>query len=152
MKIELNDKDVNPPTIYTHHDNAIKALDGIKMMLAKARMSPNLRFDNSPARDNKMYEISDLTNLRNEPSKNDLDKYLELENIVPKARFRAVNSNSNFASGSTLQQKKHSLLSSNRDLAHMPTQLGTFKTRSNTIVYDNSGINLESAANLLSSR
>jgi hypothetical protein len=38
----------------------MKAMDSLKNMLAKARLSPNLRFDNSPGRDNKMYEISEF--------------------------------------------------------------------------------------------
>ena len=53
-------------------------------MLAKAKMSPNIRFDNSPGRDYSMYRISEFQNLEPSNTRNDLDRYLELENVVPK--------------------------------------------------------------------
>lgn len=80
------DKDVSPPTLYTHHTNATKALTQLKAGVGHTRLSPNLTFDNSPARDAKMYEISDLSNLnqRKEIRKfNNIDAFLELENILP---------------------------------------------------------------------
>ena len=83
--MEVLDKDVASPNIYTHHDNAIKAMKTLKMVAGGTRLSPNLRFDNSPGRDNKMYELSDLSNL-NSAQKfpvNNLDRFLEMENILP---------------------------------------------------------------------
>ena len=80
------DKSVQSPSIYTHHDNAMNALIDIKKAVGGTRLAKNLRFDNSPPRDNKMYEISDLSNLntpRLDPSRNNLSQYLELENIRP---------------------------------------------------------------------
>lgn len=85
MKAGTDDKNVRSPNIYTHHDNAMSMMKNLKMAAGGTRLSPNLRFDNSPARDNKMYEISDLSNL-NQFKKfpdNNLDRYLELENILP---------------------------------------------------------------------
>ena len=55
-------------------------------MVGKTRLQPNLRFDNSPSRDTKMYELSDLSNLnqkRDSKKTNELDEYLEIENILP---------------------------------------------------------------------
>ena len=49
------DKNVNSPDIYTHHDNAMAALVDIKKAVGGTRFAQNLRFDNSPPRDNKMY-------------------------------------------------------------------------------------------------
>jgi hypothetical protein len=79
------DKDVKSPNIYTHHDNAMSAMKNLKMATYGTRLSPNLRFDNSPARDNKMYELSDISNLNSFKKfpDNNLDRYLELENILP---------------------------------------------------------------------
>jgi len=50
-----DDKTVKSPDIYTHHDNAIAALMDIKKTIGGTRLASNLRFDNSPPRDNKMY-------------------------------------------------------------------------------------------------
>ena len=50
------------------------------------RLSPNLRFDNSTGRDGSMYQISDLTNLDHKKymkGKNAIDKYMEIENLLP---------------------------------------------------------------------
>mmetsp|Transcript_17966 Transcript_17966/g.27770 ORF Transcript_17966/g.27770 Transcript_17966/m.27770 type:complete len:108 (+) Transcript_17966:159-482(+) len=80
------DKDVKSPDIYTHHDNAIYTEIDLKAKVGKTKLFPNLRFDNSPPRDNKMYEISDISNL-NLPSSSrrddNLERFLELENVVP---------------------------------------------------------------------
>ena len=49
-------------------------------------MKPNLRFDNSPPRDNSMYNLSDLSNLNQDKivrRTNELDEYMEIENILP---------------------------------------------------------------------
>lgn len=45
-KAAVKDKDVAPPTIYTHHNNAIKALDKINSTFEQNRLSPNMTFDN----------------------------------------------------------------------------------------------------------
>ena len=45
-KTSIDDKDVEPPSIYTHHNNAIKALDKINSTFEKNRLSPNITFDN----------------------------------------------------------------------------------------------------------
>ena len=74
------------PDIYTHHDNATRALTHLKATLGGTRLSPNLRFGNSPARDNNMYELSDLSNLnqmKDARRYNNLDAYLDIENILP---------------------------------------------------------------------
>ena len=45
-----------------------------------------MTFDNAYSRDNKMYQISDLSNLNVNKVKradNHLDRFLELENILP---------------------------------------------------------------------
>ena len=58
----------------------------LKKAVGGTRLAPNLRFDNSPPRDNKMYQISDLSNLnkpKSYPQDNNLSRYLELENIRP---------------------------------------------------------------------
>jgi hypothetical protein len=55
-------------------------------MVGKTRLKPNLRFDNSPPRDTKMYELSDLSNLNQErdgKKTNELDEYLDIECILP---------------------------------------------------------------------
>jgi len=86
FKAEVLDKDVRSPDIYTHHDNATKALTDLKAMVGKTKLAPNLRFDNSPARDNQMYNLSDLSNLnqaRDRRRTNELDEYLDIENILP---------------------------------------------------------------------
>ena len=80
------DKDVSSPDIYTHHDNATHAVTDLKAAVGGTRLSPNLRFENSPARDNSMYELSDLSNLnqiKDARRHNNLDKYLDIENILP---------------------------------------------------------------------
>jgi hypothetical protein len=85
QNMSVNDKDVRSPNIYTHHDNAMSMMKNLKMATGGTRLSPNIRFDNSPGRDNKMYEISDISNLntfKRFPD-NNLDRYLELENILP---------------------------------------------------------------------
>ena len=46
MKTNPIDKNISGPDIYTHHDNAIKAIDVISKTFEKSRLSPNLRFDN----------------------------------------------------------------------------------------------------------
>ena len=74
------------PDIYTHHDNATTAVTNLKAAVGGTRLSPNLRFDNSPARDTKMYELSDLSNLNHASDArkyNNLDAYLDIENILP---------------------------------------------------------------------
>jgi hypothetical protein len=85
QKMEYNDKDVRSPNIYTHHDNAMSMMKNLKMATGGTRLSPNIRFDNTPARDNKMYELSDISNLNTYKKfpDNNLDRYLELENILP---------------------------------------------------------------------
>ena len=80
------DKEVRSPDIYTHHDNATRAITDLKSMVGGTKLSPNLRFDNSPARDHGMYNLSDLTNLnqvRDQRRTNELDEYLDIENILP---------------------------------------------------------------------
>ena len=80
------DKEVRSPDIYTHHDNAMASLVDIKARIGGTHLSPNRHFDNVPVRDNSMYQISDLTNLnhgRYVKWKNSLDRYLEIENILP---------------------------------------------------------------------
>ena len=85
-KREVMDKDVKSPDIYTHHDNATKALTDMRAVAGGTKLSPNLRFDNSPGRDHEMYHLSDLTNLNQERDQrrtNELDEYLDIENILP---------------------------------------------------------------------
>lgn len=53
------------PDLLQYHDKTIKARDVIRQTFEKNYYSPNLRFDNSPPRDNKMYQLSDLSNLDN---------------------------------------------------------------------------------------
>lgn len=86
MKRQVNDKDVKSPDMYTHHDNAISTMINLKSTTNHVHLSPNQRFDNSPGRDESMYYISDLSNLNHMKyinNKNSIDRYLELENILP---------------------------------------------------------------------
>lgn len=58
----------------------MKAKDFIRATFERNHHSPNLRFDNSPPRDNKMYHISDLTNLESPKHEvNQIDRFLALE-------------------------------------------------------------------------
>ena len=85
LKLNGRDRGVLSPDIYTHHDNAIRAQLDINSS-AKGCTLSNSRFENSSPRDQKMYQISDLQNLDHEKylkSKNAIDKYLELNNILP---------------------------------------------------------------------
>lgn len=43
------------PDLMQYHDKSNRAKDYIKQTFERSKLSPNLRFDNSPARDNKMY-------------------------------------------------------------------------------------------------
>ena len=64
----------------------MKARDKISATFERANLSPNMHFGNAYARDSKMYHLSDLSNLdvsRVKPRDNHLDKFLELENILP---------------------------------------------------------------------
>lgn len=86
MKRLVNDKDVKSPDMYTHHDNAISTIGNLKSAANHVHLSPNRRFDNTQGRDESMYYISDLSNLNHFKyikNKNSIDKYLELENILP---------------------------------------------------------------------
>lgn len=63
MQQGTDDRQVARPDLYTHHANAIKAIDSMRRIFEKNRLSPNLKFDNQPARDNSMYYLSDVSNL-----------------------------------------------------------------------------------------
>lgn len=52
------------PNIYTHHDNAIKANLDLKATVSNILLKPRIKFSTSPARDNSMYNLSDLSNLK----------------------------------------------------------------------------------------
>ena len=58
-----DDREVARPDLYTHHANAIRAIDSMRRIFEKNRLSPNLKFDNQPPRDNSMYYLSDVSNL-----------------------------------------------------------------------------------------
>lgn len=82
---ETNDKSVLSPDFYTHHDNAVRAKMAINRA-ARGATLPTHRFENSPPRDQKMYRISDTQNLdieRYMRSKNSIDIFLEINNILP---------------------------------------------------------------------
>lgn len=86
MQARADDRQVEQPDIYTHHDNAIRARDKISATFERSNLSPNMTFANAYARDSKMYHLSDLSNLdvsKVKPRDNHLDKFLELENILP---------------------------------------------------------------------
>jgi hypothetical protein len=86
QKAEIKDRDVRPPDLYTHHDNAIRAQTKLKAVVGGTHLKPNLRFDNSPPRDNSMYNLSDLSNLNHDKlvrRTNELDEYMDIENILP---------------------------------------------------------------------
>ena len=86
MKRLVNDKDVKSPDMYTHHDNAISTIGNLKSAANHVHLSPNRRFDNTQGWVESMYYISDLSNLNHFKyikNKNSIDKYLELENILP---------------------------------------------------------------------
>jgi hypothetical protein len=161
MKKENNDKDVASPNIYTHHDNAMVMMRNLKMAAGGTRLSPNLRFDNSPARDNKMYEISDISNLNTFKKfpDNNLDKFLELENILPHQNTLARgyqkgshydyiasgtlanSSNTNFHSKRLSEHKVAKImgdtftkLGKNEIVSSGPTKYDAFRSRSHTLV------------------
>ena len=72
--------------MYTHHDNSVKTTTDINSTINHVHLSPNCRFDNSQGRDEAMYNLSDLSNLNHSKyisNKNSIDKYLEIENILP---------------------------------------------------------------------
>ena len=52
------------PNIYTHHDNAIRVNLGLKATVANVLLKPRIKFSTSPGRDNSMYNLSDLSNLK----------------------------------------------------------------------------------------
>lgn len=86
MKREVIDKDAASPDLYTHHDNAVSKMHEIKQTHNHVRLSPNLRFDNSTGRDGKMYHLSDLSNLEHGKylkTKNAIDRFMEIENLLP---------------------------------------------------------------------
>ena len=58
----------------------------LKAAHKQVRLSPNLTMKNSPGRDTKMYQLSDLSNLEHKKylkGKNALDKFLEIESVLP---------------------------------------------------------------------
>ena len=89
MKVKDNDlKDLNvpAPSMHTHHDKAMRARDFNLSTFEKSPLAPNCNFENSLGRDNKMYHLSDLSNLEAKKvirEVNQLDRYLTLENILP---------------------------------------------------------------------
>lgn len=98
----------------------MSAMKTLKMVAGGTRLSPNLRFDNSPARDNKMYELSDISNLNSFKKfpDNNLDRYLELENILPHqntlARGYQKGSHYDYIAGGTLANASNSNFHSRR--------------------------------------
>lgn len=79
------DKNVLSPDLYTHHDNAVKAKIDINSAVRGCTLS-NKTFEKTSPRDQKMYYISDLQNLEHENymnKKNAIDKFLEINNILP---------------------------------------------------------------------
>lgn len=84
-KNETNDKNVLSPDFYTHHDNAVRAKIAINSAVQGTTL-PTHRFENSPPRGQDMYRISDTQNLdieRYMKTKNSLDIFLEINNILP---------------------------------------------------------------------
>lgn len=58
----------------------------IKATIGGTSLKPRIRFDNSPGRDNSMYNLSDVSNLDQDKyarKYNELDRYLDIENILP---------------------------------------------------------------------
>jgi len=58
----------------------------LKAVCGGTHLKPNIRFDNTSPRDNSMYNISDLSNLNNDKKfrrYNELDEFLDIENILP---------------------------------------------------------------------
>jgi hypothetical protein len=156
-----HDKNIQSPSIYTHHDNAMSMMKQLKMVANGTRLSPNLRFDNAKPRDNSMYYISEMSNLstfKKFPD-NNLDRYLELENILPHQNTlaRGFQNGSHYeyiASGTMAGSSNHNFhtrrLSDNKVAKIMgdtfsrlnrdeyvysgPIKFDSFKKRSNTIV------------------
>jgi len=92
FKEGIADKDVASPDFYTHHDNAIERMIDLKACAAGNKLS-NYGFSTSPRRDNSMYNLSDLSNIDHQKyinRKNSIDKYLELNNIMPHAETLAL--------------------------------------------------------------
>lgn len=86
--IDQRNPRVAKPDLLLHHDKAYQAKDYIRRTFERNNLSPNLRFDNIKPRDNKMYHLSDLSNLE-EPKTdrsgdvNQIERYLALENVLP---------------------------------------------------------------------
>lgn len=86
------DKDVASPDFYTHHDNAIEKMTDLKACAQGNRLT-NYGFSISPRRDNSMYNLSDLSNIDHQKyvnKKNAIDKYLELNNLLPHSKTLAL--------------------------------------------------------------
>jgi hypothetical protein len=76
-----------------YHDKSYKAKDYIRKTFERNDLTPNRRFDNSLGRDNKMYHLSDLSNLENKSPKegvNQIDRYLALEQFLPHKETLAI--------------------------------------------------------------
>jgi hypothetical protein len=84
MSTDPIDQGATRPDILQYHDKAIMTMIELKKRVGKTRLNPNMNFDNSPSRDLKMYQISDLTNLDSQKYFQDhsLDRLLEIQGVI----------------------------------------------------------------------